>query len=108
MIASISQKFVNGVGFSNGCALFTLYQPPPLVKSCLMDSSPATRPTGICWADITTLVITATLVMTMAPLASFTCWSTMTAAPLLVIGTPLSSSFGTEMVNGTLLDTGLP
>src|SRR5215471_20840852 len=37
-IVNIDQKFVHGVGFSNGCAEFALKKPPPLVPSCLMIS----------------------------------------------------------------------
>ena len=43
-IENISRKFVNGVGFSNGCALFTLKKPPPLVPSSLMISCEAVGP----------------------------------------------------------------
>ena len=37
-------KFVSGVGFSNGCALFALKNPPPLVPHALMISCDATGP----------------------------------------------------------------
>jgi hypothetical protein len=33
--ANISKKLEKGVGFSNGCALLALKNPPPLVPSCL-------------------------------------------------------------------------
>src|SRR5579859_7315614 len=72
IIASISTKFATGVGFSNGCALFTPYQPPPFVKSCLQDSKDATGPTGRLWVS--------------------TFWSTITGLPLSSLtGLPLSS-----------------
>jgi len=35
---------VSGEGFSNGCALFALKKPPPLVPSSLIDSCEATAP----------------------------------------------------------------
>jgi len=35
---SISKNFDSGVGFSNGCALFALKKPPPLVPSSLIAS----------------------------------------------------------------------
>src|SRR5579864_6855646 len=37
-------KFVNGVGFSNGCALLALKKPPPLVPNSLIISCDATGP----------------------------------------------------------------
>ncbi len=37
-------KFVSGVGFSNGCALFALKKPPPLVPSILIASCEAVGP----------------------------------------------------------------
>jgi hypothetical protein len=37
-IVNIDQKFVHGVGFSNGCAALALKNPPPLVPSCLIAS----------------------------------------------------------------------
>ena len=40
----ICEKFVSGVGFSNGCALLALKNPPPLVPSILMASCDATGP----------------------------------------------------------------
>ena len=45
-IASISRKLESGVGFSNGCAEFTLKKPPPLVPSCLMATCEAAGPDG--------------------------------------------------------------
>src|SRR5580700_11226000 len=79
MIANISKKFEIGVGFSNGWALFTPYQPPPFVKSCLQDSKDATGPTGrLC-------VSTFSSTITGLPLSSLT-------------GFPLSSVFGTCVV----------
>ncbi len=44
---SISRKFVSGVGFSNGWALFALKNPPPLVPSILIASCEATGPCAI-------------------------------------------------------------
>src|ERR1700733_11182537 len=88
MIASISRKFVKGVGFSNGCALFTLYQPPPLVKSCLMASKEATPPPG------------RGMVLTVA--------FTITATPLVIIGWPLASSLGWDTVKAMLVVRLLP
>ena len=50
-IANIDQKFVHGVGFSNGWAALALKKPPPLVPSCLMASWLATGPMAIvCFA----------------------------------------------------------
>ena len=43
-IASISMKFDSGVGFSNGCAEFTLKNPPPFVPSCLIAICDAAGP----------------------------------------------------------------
>jgi len=43
-IVSISIRFVMGVGFSNGCALFALKKPPPLVPNSLIISCDATGP----------------------------------------------------------------
>ena len=45
--ASISTKFVNPFGFSNGCAELTLKNPPPLVPSSLIASCEATGPIPI-------------------------------------------------------------
>jgi len=45
---NISSQFVNGVGFSKGCALFALKKPPPFVPNCLMISCEAYRP----WASV--------------------------------------------------------
>src|SRR5580658_2039717 len=108
MMASNSRKFVRGVGFSNGCALFTLYQPPPLVKSCLMDSSAATGPTGMAWVFTAAFTITGWLVMMGAPLASSCGTSTITATPLVIIGWPFASSFGWETVTAILVVMLLP
>ena len=46
---SISTKFVNPVGFSNGWAELTLKKPPPLVPSILIASCEATGPIPIVW-----------------------------------------------------------
>src|SRR4029077_14438226 len=43
----ISKKLENGVGFSNGCALLALKNPPPLVPKSLMISCDATGPCAI-------------------------------------------------------------
>ena len=48
---SISTKFVNPVGFSNGCAEFVLKKPPPLVPSSLIASWEATGPIAIVLAS---------------------------------------------------------
>ena len=45
-IASTSRKFESGVGFSNGCAEFTLKKPPPFVPSCLIAICEAAGPSG--------------------------------------------------------------
>src|SRR5580698_4687708 len=108
MMASNSRKFVRGVGFSNGCALFTLYQPPPLVKSCLMDSSEATGPTGIAWAFTGAFTITGWLVMMAAPLASSCGTSTITGWPLVSTGWPFASSLGWDTVTAMLVVRLLP
>ena len=77
MIANISRKLESGVGFSKGCALLTLNQPPPLVKSCLMDSNAATPPSGMGWVSTLASTMTGTLVMIGAPLTSTCATSTM-------------------------------
>ncbi len=48
-MAIISSRLVSGVGFSKGCALFALKNPPPLVPSSLMISCEATGPWAITW-----------------------------------------------------------
>ena len=45
-IMNIDRKFVNGFGFSNGCAALALKKPPPFVPSCLMASCEATGPSA--------------------------------------------------------------
>ena len=52
---------LKGVGFSNGCAAFTLKKPPPLVPMCLMLSKLATGPRMSCWRAPSTVVATASL-----------------------------------------------
>ena len=42
-----SRKFDSGVGFSNGCAEFTLKKPPPLVPSCLIAICDAAGPSAM-------------------------------------------------------------
>ena len=52
------KKFVNVVGFSNGCAEFALRKPPPLVPSCLIATWLAIGPPGIdCVAPSTVVTI---------------------------------------------------
>ena len=46
MIANISRKLDNGVGFSYGCAEFAFRKPPPLVPSSLIASCEAIGPMG--------------------------------------------------------------
>ena len=41
-----------GFGFSNGCAEFGPKKPPPLVPSCLIDTSAATGPRLIVWVSM--------------------------------------------------------
>ena len=48
---SISTKFENVVGFSNGMALLTLKKPPPLVPSCLIAICEATGPSASVWSS---------------------------------------------------------
>ena len=43
-IDSISTRFDQAVGFSNGCAEFTLKKPPPFVPSCLIAICEAAGP----------------------------------------------------------------
>src|SRR5271166_2011889 len=94
MMASISQKSVNGVGFSNGWALFTLYQPPPFVKSCLMDSSDATGPMGMGCVVTLASTITGTFVIMGAPLPSTCGTSTITGLPFSTTAFPAASILG--------------
>ena len=61
---NISNRFVSGVGFSNGCALFALKNPPPFVPHSLMISCEATGPCAI--------VCVVTVSITGLPLASTT------------------------------------
>ena len=44
-----SMKLVKGVGFSKGCALLALKNPPPFVPSSLIASCEATGPKGMTW-----------------------------------------------------------
>ena len=44
---SISRKLLNGVGFSKGCELFALKNPPPFVPNCLIAICEAAGPIGI-------------------------------------------------------------
>jgi hypothetical protein len=37
-IMNMERRFVNGLGFSNGCAAFAFMKPPPFVPSCLIAS----------------------------------------------------------------------
>src|SRR6476661_6434797 len=50
-IANVSMKLEIGVAFSNGCAEFTLKNPPPFVPSCLMAIWLATGPRAIVCAN---------------------------------------------------------
>ena len=45
----ISNQFVNGFGFSNGCAELALKKPPPLLPVSLMTSWEATGPPTMVW-----------------------------------------------------------
>ena len=45
----ISNKLVNGFGFSNGCAELALKNPPPLFPISLMTSCEATGPPTMVW-----------------------------------------------------------
>ncbi len=47
---SISTKFANVVGFSNGIDEFTLKKPPPFVPSCLMAICDAAGPSASVWS----------------------------------------------------------
>ena len=49
--------FVNGFGFSNGCAALALNQPPPLLPRSLMASCDATGPPGMVWWAPASVVI---------------------------------------------------
>ena len=48
---SISTKFENAVGFSNGIAQLTLKKPPPLVPSCLIAICEAAGPSARVWSS---------------------------------------------------------
>ncbi len=48
-IKTNESKLVSPVGFSKGCAPFTLKKPPPLVPSSLMASMKPTGPTAMVW-----------------------------------------------------------
>ena len=71
---NISKKFVTGVGFSNGCALLALKNPPPLVPNSLMISCEATGPCA--------MTCSFTTVVCGLPAASgaVTVWGSITAA----------------------------
>ncbi len=56
---SSSKKLLSGVGFSNGCAEFTLKKPPPLVPSCLIATCEAAGPTARVWSVTLTVVAAA-------------------------------------------------
>ena len=68
------KKLVNGVGFSNGCALFALKNPPPLVPSSLMISCDATGPCAI------TCRVTAVVVARPAASVVVTVWGSTSTA----------------------------
>ena len=50
-------KFVSGVGFSKGCALFALKKPPPFVPKILIASCEATGPCAITWSVTVCVVV---------------------------------------------------
>ena len=51
-IEAIDSRFVQGDGFSNGCAEFGPKNPPPLVPACLIATSAATGPRAmVCVAN---------------------------------------------------------
>ena len=55
-IDHVSMKFDTGVGFSYGCAEFGPKYPPPLVPSCLIDTTPAVTPRAIVCPTPSTVV----------------------------------------------------
>ena len=79
--ASISTKFVSGVGFSKGCAELALKKPPPLVPNSLMISCEATGPWAMVWAMPSTVT---------ACVGPFRFWTTpcetRNSAPMIAIG----------------------
>ena len=53
----ISNRLVNAVGFSNGCAEFAFRYPPPLVPSSLIASCEAISPPGkVCEPPVTVAI----------------------------------------------------
>src|SRR5579872_1108295 len=50
-----SIRLENGVGFSNGCALLALKNPPPLVPHSLIISCDATGPCAMVWVVIVSI-----------------------------------------------------
>ena len=60
VIDQVSTKFESGVGFSNGCAEFGPKYPPPLVPSCLIDTTPAVTPRAmVCSAPSSVVALAA-------------------------------------------------
>ena len=55
-IDQVSTRLVSGVGFSYGCAEFGPKYPPPLVPSCLIETTPAVTPRAIVCAGPSTVV----------------------------------------------------
>src|ERR1019366_1100041 len=96
------------VGFSNGWALLTPYQPPPLVNSCLQDSNDATGPTGMLWVVTSWLTMTGTFVVSGWPLSSSLGVSTITAIPLARTGWPFASSCGAWTVTAIFVVITVP
>ena len=83
---NIARKFVSGVGFSNGCALFALKKPPPLVPNCLMISCDATGPCAItCLAPSTVCTVSYGLRFCTTPC------ETRNSAPTIAIGSSTQS-----------------
>src|SRR5271168_967603 len=73
-IKNICRKLVSGVGFSKGCELLALKNPPPFVPNILMASCEATGPMAItCW------VITLVLGLPSAPVVVTLCGSSTCA-----------------------------
>src|SRR5579864_8876483 len=78
-IENSSIKFEYGVGFSNGCALLALKNPPPLVPHSLMISCDATGPCAmvcVVTVSITGLPLPSTTGLPSAPTRCTCCGST--------------------------------
>ncbi len=72
MIETTSRRLLHGLGFSNGWDEFGPKKPPPLVPSCLIETSAATGPRAIACSPFSSVL-------------AF-------AAPWNVIGTPVATS----------------